>query len=114
MWPPSSDSEIFTSLALIGAPAVPAGSHATVLVEPAVQAWASGSTVLIDAASWIYINAQTTVCLSALAYLYFFPQGYTERAQITVRQGNNVWTLLISPLTGKTSIVDGEPEVPRS
>src|SRR3954468_14514359 len=43
-----------------------------VFVEPAVQAWASGSTVLIDIASWIYINAQTTVCLSALVYLYFF------------------------------------------
>src|SRR3954452_23985924 len=43
-----------------------------VSVEPAVQAWASGSSVLIDGASWIYINAQTTVCLSALVYLYFF------------------------------------------
>lgn len=51
---------------------------------------------------------------SGLAYLYFFPQGYTERAQVTVRQGRNVWTLLISPLTGKTSIVDGEPEIPKS
>src|SRR3954449_5107590 len=43
-----------------------------VFVEPAVQAWASGSTVLIAIASRIYINAQTTVCLSALVYLYFF------------------------------------------
>src|SRR4051794_7189424 len=43
-----------------------------VFVEPAVQAWASGSSVLIDAASWIYINAQPPVCLSALVYLYFF------------------------------------------
>ena len=51
---------------------------------------------------------------TGLAYLYFFPQGYTERAQVTVRQGKNVWTLLISPLTGKTSIVDGEPEIPKS
>ena len=51
---------------------------------------------------------------TGLAYLYFFPQGYTERAQVTVRQGKNVWTLLVSPLTGKTSIVDGEPEVPKS
>ncbi len=48
-----------------------------------------------------------------LAYLYFFPQGYTERAQVTVRQGKNVWTLLVSPITGKTSIVDGEPEIPK-
>ena len=51
---------------------------------------------------------------TGLAYLYFFPQGYTERAQVTVRQGRNVWTLLINPLTGKTSIVDGEPEIPKS
>jgi len=51
---------------------------------------------------------------SGLAYLYFFPQGYTERAQVTVRQGRNVWTLLVSPITGRTSIVDGEPEVPRT
>src|SRR5262249_20389651 len=36
---------------------------------------------------------------SGLAFLYFFPQGYTERAQVTVRQGPNTWTLLISPLT---------------
>src|SRR4051794_16769732 len=43
-----------------------------VFVEPAIQAWASGSSVLIDSASWVYINAQTTVCLSALVYLYFF------------------------------------------
>jgi general secretion pathway protein H len=51
---------------------------------------------------------------TGLAYLYFFPQGYTERAQVTVRQGNNVWTLLVSPITGRTSIVDGEPEIPKS
>jgi len=51
---------------------------------------------------------------SGLAYVYFFPQGYTERAQVTVRQGKNVWTLLVSPLTGRTSIVAGEPEVPKA
>ena len=51
---------------------------------------------------------------SGLAYLYFFPQGYTERAQVYVRQGNNVWTLPVSPLTGQASIVGGELEVPKS
>jgi general secretion pathway protein H len=51
---------------------------------------------------------------SGLAYVYFFPQGSAERAQLTARQGNSVWTLLVSPLTGKTTVVDGEPEVPRS
>jgi general secretion pathway protein H len=49
-----------------------------------------------------------------LAYLYFFPQGYTERAQVWVRQGDNTWTLTISPLTGKTKIHNEDLEVPRS
>jgi len=51
---------------------------------------------------------------SGLAYLYFFPQGFVERAQLTARQGNSVWTLTVSPLTGKTAVVDGEPEIPKS
>ena len=49
-----------------------------------------------------------------IAYLYFFPQGYTERAQVWLRQGDNVWTLAISPLTGKTKIYSEDLEVPRS
>ncbi len=43
-----------------------------VFVEPSVQAWASGSSFVIDAASWLYINAQTSVTLGALAFLYLF------------------------------------------
>ncbi|MGZ3446809.1 MAG: prepilin-type N-terminal cleavage/methylation domain-containing protein [Myxococcaceae bacterium] len=62
----------------------------------------------------VWTSHQKAKIDSGLAYLYFFPQGYTERAQVTVRQGKNVWTLLVSPLTGRTSIVDGEPEVPKS
>jgi hypothetical protein len=43
---------------------------AHLFVEPSVQAWASGSRVLMDASSWLYVNAQTTVTVSALIYLY--------------------------------------------
>ena len=39
-------------------------------VEPSVQAWASGSHFLMDGASWLYVNAQTSVTLAALIYLY--------------------------------------------
>jgi uncharacterized membrane protein YkvA (DUF1232 family) len=39
-------------------------------VEPSVQAWASGSHLLMLCASWLYVNAQTTITLSALLYLY--------------------------------------------
>jgi PAP2 superfamily len=41
-----------------------------VFVEPSIQAWASGSHFLMVASSWIYVNAQTTVTITALVYLY--------------------------------------------
>jgi membrane-associated phospholipid phosphatase len=39
-------------------------------VEPSIQAWASGSRLLMDVSSWLYVNAQTTVTVGALIYLY--------------------------------------------
>ncbi len=39
-------------------------------VEPSVQAWASGSHLLMTCSSWLYVNAQITVTLGALIYLY--------------------------------------------
>ena len=41
-----------------------------IFVEPSVQAWASGSHLLMDSSSWLYVNAQTTVTVGALVYLY--------------------------------------------
>jgi PAP2 superfamily len=46
------------------------GMH--LFVEPAIQGWALGSKPVIDVASWLYINAQTSVTLGALAFLYLF------------------------------------------
>jgi len=46
------------------------------------------------------------------AHLYFFPQGFTENAQIVVRQSNNAWTLIVSGLTGKVQIVPEALEPP--
>jgi hypothetical protein len=39
-------------------------------VEPSVQAWSSGSGLLIDGASWVYLNAQTTMTVGALVWIY--------------------------------------------
>jgi general secretion pathway protein H len=48
------------------------------------------------------------------AFLYFFPQGHTERAQIYVSSGHgDVYTLAVSPLNGKVKVVDRELDVPR-
>jgi hypothetical protein len=41
-----------------------------VFVEPSIQAWASGSHAVMLLASWIYVNAQTTVTIGALLYIY--------------------------------------------
>ena len=40
-------------------------------IEPAVNGWANG-TLIGDAASWLYINAQTSVTVGCLAFLYLF------------------------------------------
>jgi hypothetical protein len=39
-------------------------------VEPSVQAWASGSHFVMGSASWLYVNAQGSVTIAALLYLY--------------------------------------------
>jgi general secretion pathway protein H len=61
----------------------------------------------------VWTRHQREPATSGVAFLYFFPQGDTERAQIGLRQGSNAWTVSVAPLTGKTSVVDEALEVPR-
>jgi hypothetical protein len=44
------------------------GTH--LFVEPSIQTWASGSHLVMVVSSWIYVNAQTSVTVAALVYLY--------------------------------------------
>ena len=41
-----------------------------VFVEPKLQAWAAGSHLLLVVATYVYLNAQTTLLVGALVYLY--------------------------------------------
>jgi PAP2 superfamily len=41
-----------------------------IFVEPSIQAWASTKPAIIDSASWMYINAQVTITVGALVWLY--------------------------------------------
>jgi PAP2 superfamily len=41
-------------------------------VEPSIQAWAATKPAVIDFAAWTYINAQSSVTLGALVFLYLF------------------------------------------
>ncbi|WP_437676213.1 pilus assembly FimT family protein [Sorangium sp. So ce131] len=51
------------------------------------------------------------------AYLYFWPGGQTERAAIQLGLGgvetDNIMTVLVSPLTGKTELKKGKASMPR-
>ncbi|HEV2999871.1 MAG TPA: phosphatase PAP2 family protein [Solirubrobacteraceae bacterium] len=67
-----------------------------VFVEPSVQAWSSGSSVLIDAASWVYINAQTSVTVGALVWIYLF------RNQSFYFVRNMMMTAMVLALVGYT------------
>jgi hypothetical protein len=41
-----------------------------IFVEPSVQAFTAGQQWLLDGASWMYINTQTTVTVAALTWIY--------------------------------------------
>ena len=41
-----------------------------IFVEPSLQAWVSSRPALIDVASWLYLNAQFTVTMACLVYIY--------------------------------------------
>jgi len=41
-----------------------------VFVEPQIQAWATSSHLLVVVAAYVYINAQTTILVALLLYLY--------------------------------------------
>ena len=43
------------------------------------------------------------------AYVYFYPQGQADRAQIPVADGGNVYTVVTQPLTGRARVVTGHP-----
>ena len=43
-----------------------------IFVEPSLQAFAAGQQWLLDGSAWMYINAQTSITLGALAWLYLF------------------------------------------
>lgn len=61
----------------------------------------------------VWVRGQRAYTTEGLAMLYFFPQGYTEKAQVRFTQGNDTWTLVLEPLTGKVRVVPEALEVPR-
>ncbi len=48
-----------------------------------------------------------------MAYVYFYPQGQSEAARVTVADAGNLYSIVLQPLTGRARVVPGKPEVPR-
>ena len=55
----------------------------------------------------MWVSHQPERYVAGKAFLYFWPSGLTENAAIHLAQGDDVNTLLVSPLTGKVRIVSG-------
>lgn len=55
----------------------------------------------------VWVSHQPERYVSGKAFLYFWPSGLTETAAIHLKQGDDVNTLLVSPLTGKVRIASG-------
>ncbi len=49
-----------------------------------------------------------------MTYVYFYPNGQAEAAHITIADGDNVYSIVTKPFTGRAKVVTGKPEVPRS
>jgi hypothetical protein len=58
-------------------------------VEPAVHAWARGSSLMIDATSWLYVNSHFVVTTVTLAFIYLRrnPSFYFIRNMFMVAMG---------------------------
>jgi PAP2 superfamily len=58
-------------------------------VEPSIQTWVSGSGFITDIASWLYLNAQTSITVGALFFIYMWrnPSFYFVRNMMMVAMG---------------------------
>jgi general secretion pathway protein H len=62
----------------------------------------------------VWVSHQTERYTSGKAYLYFFPQGHTEKAHIYVKSDSgDAYTLVVSPLNGKVKVFAEELNDPR-
>jgi general secretion pathway protein H len=62
----------------------------------------------------IWVQHQAEKVVAGDAFLYFFPQGNTEHALITLKRGEDLLTVESNSLTGRVQLVDGAIEAPKS
>jgi general secretion pathway protein H len=61
----------------------------------------------------VFTPRQREPYLKGRAYLYFFPDGHTERAIVRLHDGDDFYSLVIHPLTGRVEVITGKVDIPR-
>lgn len=61
----------------------------------------------------VYTPRQREPYIKGRAYLYFFPDGHTERAIVRLHDGDDFYSLVIHPLTGRVEVMSGKVDIPR-
>jgi general secretion pathway protein H len=62
----------------------------------------------------VWVQHQAEPYQAGNAFLYFFPQGRSERALVTLKQKDDYITVKQNSLSGRVQVVDGMVEVPKS
>ena len=60
----------------------------------------------------VWVQHQPERYSTGRAYLYFWSSGLTEEAAIHLAQGDDVYSLIVSPLTGKVKVVADRVDAP--
>ncbi|HEX9288964.1 MAG TPA: prepilin-type N-terminal cleavage/methylation domain-containing protein [Anaeromyxobacteraceae bacterium] len=68
-----------------------------------------GSAAFVD----VWSEHQREPSTKGMAYVYFYAHGQAEAARIPIADGDNVYSVLTQPFTGRAKVVTGKPEVPR-
>lgn len=66
-----------------------------------------GSTEFGD----VRVEGRRDAITEGIAYVYFFPGGQAQRAYVPVVDGDNLYTIVLEPFTGRARVVPGPVEV---
>ena len=58
----------------------------------------------------VHLEGRREAQETGIAYVYFFPGGQAQRASVPVEEGNNVFTVVTEPFTGRTRVLSGKQE----
>jgi general secretion pathway protein H len=61
----------------------------------------------------VFTPRQREPYLKGRAYLYFFPDGHTERSIVRLHDGDDFYSLVVHPLTGRVEVLSGKVDIPR-